>query len=89
MFRFGSWIEQAVAQERDELRALLENGRIPGGLEVRYDDFAALRRGDERFARERMLAAVQPDLAELTQSRQSPLTVIVAEHLRRVSEEDP
>ena len=78
-----------AAQERDELRALLENERIPGGLEVRYDDFAALGRGDERFARERMLVPVQPDLAVLAQARQSPLTVIVAEHLRRVSEEDP
>src|SRR5438309_8030379 len=44
-----------AAQERDELRALLEDGRIPRGLEVRYDDFAALGRGGERFAREWML----------------------------------
>jgi hypothetical protein len=36
-----------------------------------------------------MLVSVQPDLAELAQARQSPLTVIVAEHLRRVGEEDP
>ena len=78
-----------AAQERDELRAPLEYGRIPGGLEVRYDDFAAPCCGDEPFARERMLVSVQPDLAELAQARQSPLTVIVAEHLRRVGEEDP
>src|SRR5712691_2356909 len=67
-----------AAQERDELRALFENERITGGLEVRYDDVAALRRGGERFAGERMLAAVQPDLAQIAQARQGPLTVIVA-----------
>ena len=78
-----------AAQERDELRAFLENERFPGGLEVRHDDVAALRGGDERFARERTLVPVQPDLALLPQARQSPLPVIVAEHLRRVSEEDP
>ena len=75
-----------AAQERDELRAPLEYGRIPGGLEVRYDDFAALRRGDERFARERMLVLVQPDLALPAQARESPLAVVVAEHLRRMRE---
>src|SRR3989442_1555650 len=78
-----------AAKERDQLRALLENERIPGGLEVRYDDVAAPRCGDEPFALERMLVCVQPDLGELAQARQSPLTVIVAEHLRRVGEEDP
>jgi len=47
-----------------------------------------LRGSDERFARERVLAAVQPDLAELAQARQGALTVVVAEHLGRVREED-
>src|SRR5438445_12255176 len=61
-----------AAQERDELRAPLEYARIPGGLEVRYDDFAALRRSDERFARERLRVLVLPDLAQIAQARQSP-----------------
>src|SRR5438309_923996 len=75
-----------AAQERDELRAALEYARIPGGLEVRYDAFAALRRCDERFARERLRVLVQPDFTQIAQARQSPLAVIVAKHLRRVSE---
>jgi hypothetical protein len=36
-----------------------------------------------------MLAAVLPDFAELAQARQGALAVVVAEHLRRVREEDP